>query len=111
MRSTQCSTMSTLAARFAMTVVRSSTSSLSSSTATARPVRGAARTGSSVNCCARCIPTGAQSGMFDKFRDVVTTGIPYQGHRVQYADPGVAKTGIEGKRKTGVLDGTGGQVR
>ena len=26
------------------------------------------------------------SGMFDRFRDVVESGIPYQGHRVQYAD-------------------------
>ena len=32
-------------------------------------------------------PDWRESGMFDKFRDVVKTGIPYQGHRVQYADP------------------------
>ena len=31
-------------------------------------------------------PDWRASGMFDRFRDVVETGIPYQGHRVQYAD-------------------------
>ena len=56
-------------------------------------------------------PDWRESGMFDKFRDVVTTGIPYQGHRVQYADPGSRQTGSCGQAETGVLDGTGGQVR
>lgn len=31
-------------------------------------------------------PDWRETGMFDRFRDVVETGIPYQGHRVQYAD-------------------------
>ena len=31
-------------------------------------------------------PDWRTSGMFDRFRDVVESGIPYQGHRVQYAD-------------------------
>ena len=31
-------------------------------------------------------PDWRESGMFDRFRDVVESGIPYQGHRVQYAD-------------------------
>jgi PAS domain S-box-containing protein len=32
-------------------------------------------------------PDWRTSGMFDRFRDVVESGIPYQGHRVQYEDP------------------------
>ncbi|MEO7370585.1 MAG: SpoIIE family protein phosphatase [Ilumatobacteraceae bacterium] len=31
-------------------------------------------------------PDWRTSGMFDRFCDVVETGLPYQGHRVQYAD-------------------------
>ena len=48
-------------------------------------------------------PDWRESGMFDKFREVVTTGIPYQGHRVQYADPvntdRLGKPGTDGKRR------------
>ncbi|MEP7112179.1 MAG: SpoIIE family protein phosphatase, partial [Ilumatobacteraceae bacterium] len=35
-------------------------------------------------------PDWRASGMFDRFRDVVESGIPYQGHRVQYADAVIA---------------------
>ena len=55
-------------------------------------------------------PDWRESGMFDQFRQVVTTGIPYQGHRVQYADP-ASQAGYDGQAETGVLDGPGGQVR
>ena len=50
-------------------------------------------------------PDWRQSGMFDRFRDVVETGIPYQGHRVQYADAADTATrkrmedGTFGKRR------------
>ena len=50
-------------------------------------------------------PDWRESGMFDRFRDVVETGIPYQGHRVQYADAaaiqrsGRVRDGKFGKRR------------
>jgi PAS domain S-box-containing protein len=41
-------------------------------------------------------PEWRTSGMFDQLRDVVETGTPYQGHRVQYADaaPADGKAGM-----------------
>ncbi len=40
------------------------------------------------------------SGMLDRFRDVVETGTPYQGHRVQYADtPNSPDDGGDGNRQ------------
>ncbi len=45
-------------------------------------------------------PDWRESGMFDRLRDVVETGLPYQGHRVQYADaPNTARSGIDGNRR------------
>ncbi len=45
-------------------------------------------------------PDWRTSGMLDHFRDVVETGIPYQGHRVQYADPPTqAGDPIDGNRR------------
>jgi serine phosphatase RsbU (regulator of sigma subunit) len=48
-------------------------------------------------------PDWRESGMFDKYRDVVETGIPYQGHRVQYADvvttDHTGQPGVDGKRR------------
>jgi serine phosphatase RsbU (regulator of sigma subunit) len=45
-------------------------------------------------------PDWRTSGMFDRLRDVVETGMPYQGHRVQYADPPrVGGDGMEGSRR------------
>jgi stage II sporulation SpoE-like protein/PAS domain-containing protein/GAF domain-containing protein len=38
-------------------------------------------------------PDWRTSGLFDRFRDVVETGIPYQGHRVQFADAATATGG------------------
>ena len=57
-------------------------------------------------------PDWRTSGMFDHFRDVVETGIPYQGHRVQYADPPTqARRSNRREPTTGVLDHPGRQVR
>jgi PAS domain S-box-containing protein len=45
-------------------------------------------------------PDWRGSGMLDRFRDVVNSGIPYQGHRVQYADPPkVAGGSVEANRR------------
>jgi PAS domain S-box-containing protein len=45
-------------------------------------------------------PDWRTSGMLDQFRDVVETGVPYQGHRVQYADPPRATPdGVDGNRR------------
>jgi PAS domain S-box-containing protein len=38
-------------------------------------------------------PDWRATGMFDRFRDVVESGVPYQGHRVQFADPPNLATG------------------
>lgn len=38
-------------------------------------------------------PDWRASGLFDRFRDVVENGTPYQGHRVQFADAGDAAAG------------------
>ncbi|MEP7202260.1 MAG: SpoIIE family protein phosphatase [Ilumatobacteraceae bacterium] len=50
-------------------------------------------------------PDWRESGMFEKFRAVVDSGIPYQGHRVQYADPLNADSsiehGVDGQRRQG----------
>ncbi|HEY0521606.1 MAG TPA: SpoIIE family protein phosphatase, partial [Ilumatobacteraceae bacterium] len=48
-------------------------------------------------------PDWRTSGLFDCFKAVVETGVPYQGHRVQYADPPnmsiAGKDGVEGSRR------------
>jgi PAS domain S-box-containing protein len=44
-------------------------------------------------------PDWRSSGMLDRFRDVVESGIPYQGHRVQYADPPTIGGGVEANRR------------
>ena len=44
-------------------------------------------------------PDWRGSGMFDRLRDVVETGLPYQGHRVQYADLTSWKGDFVGKRR------------
>ena len=44
-------------------------------------------------------PDWRASGMFDRFRDVVDSGTPYQGHRVQYADPATMGGDVAGKRR------------
>ena len=44
-------------------------------------------------------PDWRASGMFDRLRDVVETGIPYQGHRVQYADSATLQGNFAGTRK------------
>lgn len=44
-------------------------------------------------------PDWRASGMFDRLRDVVETGIPYQGHRVQYADSATLQGNFAGIRK------------
>lgn len=44
-------------------------------------------------------PDWRASGMFDRFRDVVETGMPYQGHRVQYADAVTAESGSFARRQ------------
>jgi PAS domain S-box-containing protein len=47
-------------------------------------------------------PDWRASGMFDRFRDVVESGIPYQGHRVQYADAVIATDpSVRGDAKVG----------
>ena len=43
-------------------------------------------------------PDWRASGMFDHLCDVVETGTPYQGHRVQYADPAMLAGDVAGKR-------------
>jgi serine phosphatase RsbU (regulator of sigma subunit) len=45
-------------------------------------------------------PDWRASGMFDKFRAVVETGVAYHGHKVQYADPPTTKeNSTQGKRR------------
>ena len=44
-------------------------------------------------------PDWRASGMFDHLCDVVETGTPYQGHRVQYADPAMLAGDVAGKRQ------------
>ena len=44
-------------------------------------------------------PDWRPSGMFDRLRKVVETGIPYQGHRVQYADVATGEDDFVGKRR------------
>ncbi|HEX3089186.1 MAG TPA: PP2C family protein-serine/threonine phosphatase, partial [Ilumatobacteraceae bacterium] len=45
-------------------------------------------------------PDWRTSGMLDRFRDVVESGVAYQGHRVQYADPPkTANDDVEANRR------------